>query len=196
MKTRFRTVAGNTLLPGTLPAFRVELRGCRSEISSSVGPWLPTVTLIAAAERSHALLNDRYQPLRFGPSRPTLTAIPLWTLSDSPRGVAGIRNARSSSMLRLSHSIDQSLKSLIANFGISIELLNHTLRRGASVLYRSLCFRIRQVVSDELAVDRTKVLGRQERTNNHEENNASQCIADRRMSDCDRRRRPAGRAVR
>ena len=192
MITRFSTLAENALTPGMLPAFGVELRQRISRILSWVGRLSPTPTPIAAASMLRARYVDKPQYSRhFRPLGPAKTAIHLQTLSFSLNGVAGIHASGPGSMPQPAFSNLQSLHSLTTNFGTSNDSQNHTSRRGVSDLQRSLHIRIRPAVGNRLTADRTNFLGRQERTNDHEENHADQCIANRRMSDCDRRRRAA-----
>lgn len=71
------------------------------------------------------------------------------------------------------------------------EAMNHTSRRSAETRLRVV--RDPQPLFSGTGSDigNAESFSRRERTNQNEENNASQCIANRGMSDCDHRRRAA-----
>ena len=78
-----------------------------------------------------------------------------------------------------------------ANVCHQVDALNHTAQRSAEAQLRVVRTQQLSVSGNELGVERMGPSGCQERTHQNEENNVSQCIADRRMSDRDHRKRAA-----
>ena len=69
--------------------------------------------------------------------------------------------------------------------------LNHTVQRSAEAQLRAVRPPESSVSANESGAETTGPSSCQERIHNNEENNVSQCIANRGMSDCDHRRRAA-----
>ena len=70
--------------------------------------------------------------------------------------------------------------------------LNHTSRRSTEAQTRTSSAHLFRTSDCQVGNSLSRIMGsfgRQESTNQHEKNNASQCIANRRMSDCGHRRR-------
>ena len=202
------TLIGNAFLPGTNPAFSVQLRFLTKPIFETLlvnvrafspfsGYWLtspgpsktPRVNPVANCnwdrQSSYPSAEFGWRTLRNQSTEFLFRFLP--TTSNRSHVLPSAREQFSPTV----GLPQQTPTNPDANVCYRGEALNHTSRQSAQTQLRVMRTQQFPVSGKQPALGYTGSLSRRERTNQHEKNNASQCIADRGMSDRDHRRRAA-----